>query len=135
MSRISRLSTLDPLAISVTWGAGGSTKDRSLELAGLTQGSGLTTILHLTCTNMEMGLVDEVLKVYVMLLFFYPNPYLLSMFFQAVKGQGIQNILALRGGKSVARFATAIAVSSRHIQIPPEGKRSGFLRILVLLTQ
>ena len=78
MSRISRLSQLEPLAISVTWGAGGSTKDRSLELAGLTQSNGLNTILHLTCTNMEMGLIDEVLK--------------------AVKEQGIQNILALRGG-------------------------------------
>ncbi|CAA7271526.1 unnamed protein product [Cyclocybe aegerita] len=77
VSRISRLSTLNPLALSVTWGAGGSTKDRSLELAGLTQGNGFNTILHLTCTNMEMGLVDEVLK--------------------AVKDQGIKNILALRG--------------------------------------
>ncbi|KAF8964011.1 methylenetetrahydrofolate reduct [Flammula alnicola] len=77
MSRISRLSALNPLAISVTWGAGGSTKDRSLELAGLTQSNGLNTILHLTCTNMQMGLIDEVLK--------------------ALKEQGIQNILALRG--------------------------------------
>ena len=63
MSRISRLSSLNPLAISVTWGAGGSTKDRSLELAGLTQVEGLNTILHLTCTNMEQGLVDDVLQV------------------------------------------------------------------------
>ena len=63
MSRISRLSALDPLAISVTWGAGGSTKDRSLELAGLMQAEGLSTILHLTCTNMEQGLVDDVLQV------------------------------------------------------------------------
>ncbi|KAF5331112.1 hypothetical protein D9619_005950 [Psilocybe cf. subviscida] len=77
VSRISRLSTLNPLAVSVTWGAGGSTKDRSLELASLTQANGVNTILHLTCTNMEMGLIDEVLK--------------------AVKAQGIQNILALRG--------------------------------------
>lgn len=64
MSRISRLSSLNPLAISITWGAGGSTKDRSLELAGLTQAEGLSTILHLTCTNMEQGLVDDVLKVH-----------------------------------------------------------------------
>jgi len=71
MSRISRLSALQPLAISVTWGAGGSTKDRSLELASLTQGNGLTTILHLTCTNMEKGLIDDVLKVSVINVFFY----------------------------------------------------------------
>ena len=54
---------MNPLAISITWGAGGSTKDRSLELAGLTQALGLSTILHLTCTNMEQGLIDDVLQV------------------------------------------------------------------------
>ncbi len=42
MSRISRLSQLEPLAISVTWGLR-LTKDRSLELAGLTQSNGLNT--------------------------------------------------------------------------------------------
>lgn len=63
MSRISRLAALNPLAMSVTWGAGGSTKERSLELAGLTQSQQWNTILHLTCTNMEQGLVDKVLKV------------------------------------------------------------------------
>ena len=63
LDRISRLRSLNPLAISVTWGAGGSTKDRSLELAGLTQEEhGIDTILHLTCTNMEKGLVDEALQ-------------------------------------------------------------------------
>lgn len=63
VSRIERLSTLNPLAISVTWGAGGSTKDRSLELASMIQKTGFDTIIHLTCTNMQMGLVDEALKV------------------------------------------------------------------------
>lgn len=53
-----------------TWGAGGSTKDRSLELAGLTQAEGLSTILHLTCTNMEQGLVDDVLQVHPDFFFF-----------------------------------------------------------------
>ncbi|KAF8844828.1 MTHFR-domain-containing protein [Paxillus ammoniavirescens] len=78
ISRISRLSTLHPIAISVTWGAGGSTKDRSLDLAGLTQSEyGIDTILHLTCTNMLPGMVDDVLR--------------------AAKARGIQNILALRG--------------------------------------
>ncbi|KAG6336321.1 hypothetical protein ID866_2770 [Astraeus odoratus] len=78
VSRISRLSGLHPIAISVTWGAGGSTKDRSLDLAGVTQAEyGIDTILHLTCTNMVPGLVDDVLH--------------------AAKAHGIQNILALRG--------------------------------------
>lgn len=55
---------LNPLALSVTWGAGGTTKERSLDLAGLTQIEyGVDTILHLTCTNMEQGMVDAALRV------------------------------------------------------------------------
>ncbi|KZT09600.1 methylenetetrahydrofolate reduct [Laetiporus sulphureus 93-53] len=78
LSRISRLVSLNPLAVSITWGAGGSTKDRSLELAGLTQSEhGVDTILHLTCTNMKQGMVDEALR--------------------DAKARGIQSILALRG--------------------------------------
>ncbi|KAG9318613.1 methylenetetrahydrofolate reductase-domain-containing protein [Chiua virens] len=78
ISRISRLSVLQPIAISVTWGAGGSTRDRSLDLAGFTQSAcGVDTILHLTCTNMLPGMVNDALR--------------------EAKVRGIQNILALRG--------------------------------------
>ncbi|KAF8511149.1 methylenetetrahydrofolate reductase-domain-containing protein [Hysterangium stoloniferum] len=78
LGRIDRLASLNPIAISVTWGASGSTKERSLDLAGLTQSEyGVETLLHLTCTNMERGMIDETLK--------------------AAKASGIQNILALRG--------------------------------------
>ncbi|XP_006457951.1 hypothetical protein AGABI2DRAFT_216007 [Agaricus bisporus var. bisporus H97] len=77
-ARISRLATLHPLGVSITWGAGGSTKERSLELATLTQDQcGLDTILHLTCTNAQLGSIDAILK--------------------DAKERGIQNILALRG--------------------------------------
>nr|GAT49400.1 predicted protein [Mycena chlorophos] len=78
LPRISRLSALNPLAISITWGAGGSTKERTLELAGVSQEEyGLDTVLHLTCTNMAQGMIDEAL--------------------QEAKQRGITNILALRG--------------------------------------
>ncbi|KAG6833067.1 hypothetical protein H0H87_011811 [Tephrocybe sp. NHM501043] len=78
IARISRLCALNPLAISITWGAGGSTRERSLELAGLTQTEySVDTVLHLTCTNMERGSVNDALT--------------------AAKAHGIQNILALRG--------------------------------------
>lgn len=64
LARISRLAALDPLAVSITWGAGGSTRDRSLDLAEFTQGEyGIDTVMHLTCTNMEQGIVDDVLRV------------------------------------------------------------------------
>jgi methylenetetrahydrofolate reductase (NADPH) len=69
---------LRPLFVSVTWGAGGSTATKSLELAEICQRQlGLTTCLHLTCTNMSRGLVDEALE--------------------EAKALGIRNILALRG--------------------------------------
>ncbi|KZT39245.1 methylenetetrahydrofolate reduct [Sistotremastrum suecicum HHB10207 ss-3] len=78
IARITRLSRLNPLAVSVTWGAGGATINRSLDLAWATQREQrLETILHLTCTNMVQGLIDDVLK--------------------NAKECGIQNILALRG--------------------------------------
>ncbi|TFY82555.1 hypothetical protein EWM64_g1450 [Hericium alpestre] len=78
ISRISRLAEVKPLAVSITWGAGGTTRERSLELAAVTSKElGLETILHLTCTNMEKGMVNDALK--------------------AAKDLGVKTILALRG--------------------------------------
>lgn len=69
---------LRPLFVTVTWGAGGSTAARSLELAEVCQRQlQLTTVLHLTCTNMSRELVDTALM--------------------EAKALGIRNILALRG--------------------------------------
>lgn len=71
-------NALRPLFVTVTWGAGGSTSTRSLELAEICQRQlGLTTCLHLTCTNMSKHFIDEALR--------------------EAKELGIQNILALRG--------------------------------------
>lgn len=69
---------LRPLFVNVTWGAGGSTAQRSLELAELCQRElGMTTCLHLTCTNMSRRLIDKALE--------------------DAKVLGVRNILALRG--------------------------------------
>ena len=69
---------LRPLFVTVTWGAGGGTATKSLELAEICQRQlGLTTCLHLTCTNMSRTLVDQALD--------------------DAKALGIRNILALRG--------------------------------------
>lgn len=78
-ARLDRMSrALRPLFITVTWGAGGSTAEKSLELAELCQRDlGLTTCLHLTCTNMNRALVDRALE--------------------EAKVLGVRNILALRG--------------------------------------
>ena len=133
VARIARLSALDPLAISVTWGAGGSTKDRSLELAGITQAPpyGLETMLHLTCTNMQEGLVDEVLRVRLSIFTYSSVEWLLtpiltwwscsqsktsefrtSLPFVEVRGIHMQSLFVLR-----------------LFQIRREDKRSGFPQI------
>ncbi|KAF2753882.1 methylenetetrahydrofolate reductase-like protein [Pseudovirgaria hyperparasitica] len=77
--RLHRMANaLHPLFVNVTWGAGGSTASKSLELAELTQRQlGLTTCLHLTCTNSSRELIDKTLE--------------------QAKALGIRNILALRG--------------------------------------
>lgn len=71
------MSRLGSLFVSVTWGAGGSTAEKSLELAHFVQEQGNTTCLHLTCTNMDEGVLANALD--------------------RAKALGIRNILALRG--------------------------------------
>ncbi|KAG5984291.1 hypothetical protein E4U55_005354 [Claviceps digitariae] len=77
--RLQRMEqALKPLFVNVTWGAGGSTATKSMELAELCQRElGLTTCLHLTCTNMSKRIIDKALE--------------------DAKVLGIRNILALRG--------------------------------------
>lgn len=78
LARLTRMLALNPLFISVTWGAGGSTSERSLDLAATCQKElGLTTVLHLTCTNTNKEIIDKALV--------------------RAKQCGIRNILALRG--------------------------------------
>jgi len=77
--RLDRMArALRPLFVNVTWGAGGSTATKSIELAEICQRElGLTTCLHLTCTNMSRKMIDNALE--------------------DAKVLGIRNILALRG--------------------------------------
>ena len=76
--RIDRMSTLDPLFIDVTWGAGGTTMSASLAIASYAQQyCGLDVLMHMTCTNLSK---DEIRRA-----------------LQAAKEVGVMNILALRG--------------------------------------
>eukprot|EP01100_Stratorugosa_tubuloviscum_P011921 TRINITY_DN543_c0_g2_i1.p1 TRINITY_DN543_c0_g2~~TRINITY_DN543_c0_g2_i1.p1 ORF type:complete len:593 (+),score=269.86 TRINITY_DN543_c0_g2_i1:52-1830(+) len=77
-ARLDRMAQLSPLFIDITWGAGGSTSERTLEICHNCQKfAGLETMMHLTCTNMEIEKIKEALD--------------------KVKDSNIQNILALRG--------------------------------------
>jgi len=76
--RLQRMVMLDPVWIDVTWGAGGSTSELTLEICETAQNfCGLETMMHLTCTNMPREEIDNALR--------------------RAKAAGIQNILALRG--------------------------------------
>merc|ERR1719387_1938141 len=64
--------------VDVTWGAGGSTADKTLEICiNALKYYGLNVMMHLTCTNMEVSKIKEALEI--------------------CKTNGIRNILALRG--------------------------------------
>lgn len=73
-----RMSALNPLFITITWGAGGSTAEKTLSLVSTCQKElDLTTCMHLTCTNTDKRIIDDAL--------------------QKAKEAGVRNILALRG--------------------------------------
>ncbi|KAL3230137.1 Methylenetetrahydrofolate reductase 1 [Nakaseomyces bracarensis] len=83
LERMERMSALDPLFITVTWGAGGSTAEKTLELAKIAQSDLHVPIcMHLTCTNMDTKLITEALE--------------------ACREHGIKNILALRGDAPIS---------------------------------
>jgi len=76
--RIERMAALEPVFVDITWGAGGSTSERTLGIAeNLQTFFGLDVMMHLTCTNMSVERLDKVLE--------------------KARHAGIRNILALRG--------------------------------------
>src|SRR5690606_22912226 len=78
-SRLERMSKLQPLFIDITWGAGGSTSDLTIDIATTAQNCiGLESQIHMTCTNMSKDDLDKNIE--------------------RAKKNGIQNILTLRGG-------------------------------------
>eukprot|EP01083_Nonionella_stella_P114622 339155_1 len=82
-ARMERMKTnLNPLFTDITWGAGGSTADLSMELAINMVKTGHVANLHLTCTNMSKN-GDPVAAVHDAL--------------QQAHDAGIRNIVALRG--------------------------------------
>ena len=82
-ARMDRMKdTVGPLFTDVTWGAGGSTAELSLDIALQAHNSGHTANLHMTCTNMA-GVAD-------------PKVAIQEALQKALDG-GIRNIVALRG--------------------------------------
>jgi methylenetetrahydrofolate reductase (NADPH) len=79
MSTVADLKTAwNPDFISVTYGAGGSTRDRTIEVVTKIQSElGITTMAHLTCVGSTVGDIEQTVN--------------------RLRASGIENILALRG--------------------------------------
>jgi len=75
---MSALEPITPDFISVTYGAGGSTRDRTIRITSqITERTSIPTVAHLTCVGSTRGELIEILQKY--------------------KEAGIHSILALRG--------------------------------------
>ncbi|XP_050236712.1 methylenetetrahydrofolate reductase (NADH) 2-like [Mercurialis annua] len=76
--RMDRMVSHNPTFCDITWGAGGTTADLTLDIANRMQNMiCVETMMHLTCTNMPVEKIDHALE--------------------TIKSNGIQNVLALRG--------------------------------------
>lgn len=81
------LKTLGPAYISVTWGAGGSTRRKTLDIVSAIKNDiGVESMAHLTCVGAGRADIDEILA--------------------DIARRGVKNILALRGDppKGAAAF-------------------------------
>ncbi|NPB05716.1 MAG: methylenetetrahydrofolate reductase [NAD(P)H] [Aquificae bacterium] len=77
---LERLVRYRPNFVSVTYGAGGSTRERTVETVGwIKERFGLTVMPHLTCVAHDEGEVLELLRLY--------------------ERMGVENVLALRGDR------------------------------------
>ncbi len=81
LDTIAELEPLHPSFVSVTYGAGGSTRERTRDLvAGVRRDTSITPMAHLTCIGHTKAEVDEIIATYL--------------------ENGIDNILALGGDPS-----------------------------------
>ncbi len=74
---VRKLAVVDPLFFSVTYGAGGSTRDRTFETVDWLRSEGLETAPHLSCIGLHKAEILEILQRY--------------------KDEGISRLVALRG--------------------------------------
>ena len=104
-STVETLRSLDPLFVSVTYGAGGGTRDYTLEITGHIAELGLTPMAHLTCVGATKQSISEYLH--------------------KLRASGVTNILALRGdvpqGQSICWSDCEFSYASDLVRYVHEG--------------
>ena len=98
--RLPKLLALQPSLVTVTYGAGGSNRARTLQIASKIQNSyDVETAHHLTCVGSTKEQIDQILK--------------------DIQANNIENIVALRGdpprGQLHFEYFSAVALSLIHI--------------------
>lgn len=89
-----RLKALNPLFASVTYGAGGSSQDRTLEITSRIRAMGLETMAHLTCVGACAESITD--------------------FLRRLAAAGVDNVLALRGDLPKGQEGTAVNAEFRY---------------------
>jgi len=84
LNKLGRFASMHPDFISVTYGAGGSGKGRTIELAAnIRKEQGVESMAHFTCVGHSMEQIDHMIS--------------------ELKSSGIENILALRGDPPIGQ--------------------------------
>jgi methylenetetrahydrofolate reductase (NADPH) len=91
---IEKLSCYDPAFVSVTYGAAGGNRNRSVDIASHLKENGFEAIAHLTCACSDKEFI--------------------SSFLDDLETRGIENILALRGDVPEGTDASAAYVNYNH---------------------
>jgi methylenetetrahydrofolate reductase (NADPH) len=94
LKTVEDLRPLDPGFVSVTYGAGGSTRDRTVDLVKEIRTTGLETMAHLTCVGHSRAELEVLVEQFLTM--------------------GVENILALRGDPPTGQ---------PHFQAAPGGFR------------
>jgi methylenetetrahydrofolate reductase (NADPH) len=109
METVLHLQQLKPDFVSVTYGAGGSTRTKTLELvARIKHEIGMETMAHLTCVGHSKTQIREILK--------------------ELADRGIENIIALRGDppKGQSSFQPSADGFQHANELVEEAARMGF---------
>lgn len=120
--RMDRMVTHNPTFCDITWGAGGSTADLTLDIANRMQNIVcVEAMMHLTCTNMPVEKIDHALT--------------------TIKSNGLQNVLALRGDPPHGQdkfvqveggFACALDLVCSWVHLPTLLMLMSFLQYFIL---